>query len=127
MYEHRLERNASVQKLSFPYPYRAGQKRLVAAAYRTMINGEQLFIQAPTGIGKTLSTVFPAVWAVGEEYADKIFYLTAKTITRTAAVSAFDILRENGLKMSYIALTSKEKICPNTVMECNPVQCPLIV
>ena len=63
-----------------------------------MINGEQLFIQAPTGIGKTLSTVFPAVWAVGEEYADKIFYLTAKTITRTAAVSAFDILRENGLK-----------------------------
>ena len=124
MYEHRLERNASVQKLSFPYPYRAGQKRLVAAAYRTMINGEQLFIQAPTGIGKTLSTVFPAVWAVGEEYADKIFYLTAKTITRTAAVSAFDILQENGLKMSYIALTSKEKICPNTVMECNPVQCP---
>ena len=124
LYEHRLERNASVQKLSFPYPYRAGQKRLVAAAYRTMINGEQLFIQAPTGIGKTLSTVFPAVWAVGEEYADKIFYLTAKTITRTAAVSAFDILRDNGLKMSYIALTSKEKICPNTVMECNPVQCP---
>ena len=50
-----------------------GKKRLVAAAYRTMINGEQLFIQAPTGIGKTLSTVFPAVWAVGEEYADKIF------------------------------------------------------
>ncbi len=124
LYEHRKVRKDSIQKLTFPYPYRNGQKRLVAAAYRTITNGEQLFIQAPTGIGKTLSTVFPAVWAVGEEYADKIFYLTAKTITRTAAVSAFDILREKGLKMSYIALTSKEKICPNTVMECNPVQCP---
>ena len=71
---------------------------------------ESSFYSGTDRIGKTLSTVFPAVWAVGEEYADKIFYLTAKTITRTAAVSAFDILRENGLKMSYIALTSKEKI-----------------
>lgn len=124
LYEHRQIRKASIQKLSFPYPYRAGQKRLVAATYRTIINGEQLFIQAPTGIGKTLSTVFPAVWAVGEDYADKIFYLTAKTITRTAAVSAFDILRENGLRASLIVLTSKEKICPNPVMDCNPVQCP---
>ena len=124
LYEHRKVRKASIQKLSFPYPYRAGQKRLVAAAYHTITNGEQLFIQAPTGIGKTLSTVFPAVWAIGEEYADKIFYLTAKTITRTAAVSAFDILRERNLHLSYIALTSKEKICPNTIMECNPVQCP---
>ena len=98
--EHRQVRKASIQKLSFPYPYRDGQRRLVAATYRTMINGEQLFIQAPIGIGKTLSTVFPAVWAVGEDYADKIFYLTAKTITRTAAVSAFDILREKGLQAS---------------------------
>lgn len=124
LYEHRKKRTASIQGLSFPYPYRAGQKRIVAAVYRTMVNGEQLFVQAPTGIGKTLSTVFPAVWTVGEDYADKIFYLTAKTITRTAAVLAFDILREKGLCMSYIALTSKEKICPNDVMECNPVDCP---
>lgn len=124
LYEHRKIRKASIQKLQFPYPYREGQKKLVAAAYKTMINGEQLFIQAPTGTGKTLSAVFPAVWSVGEDYADKIFYLTAKTITRTAAVSAFDILKEKGLLMSYIVLTSKEKICPNEVMECNPQECP---
>lgn len=124
LYEHRLKRAGSIQGLEFPYEYRPGQRRLVVAAYKTMISGQQLFIQAPTGIGKTLSAVYPAVQAVGQEYADKIFYLTAKTITRTAAVSAFEILRERGLLMSWIVLTSKEKICLNEEMDCNPVSCP---
>lgn len=70
-----------------------------------------MFIQAPTGVGKTMATIFPAVRAVGEELGEKIFYLTAKTITRTVAEQAFDTLQETGLRYKAITLTAKEKIC----------------
>ncbi len=123
MYEHRKARNASIKELQFPYPYREGQRKLVVAVYRSMTQGRNLFIQAPTGIGKTLSTVFPAVKAVGEGWADKIFYLTAKTITRAVAQESFHILRNDGMKLSSVIITAKEKLCVAEQVECNPVAC----
>lgn len=123
-YEARVERNKSIAGLEFPYPYREGQKELAAGVYRTIRREKNLFIQAPTGTGKTITTVFPAVKAVGEELADKIFYLTAKTITRTVAKEAFDVLRYHGYLGRVITITAKEKLCLCEEMDCNPVHCP---
>lgn len=120
----RKARNSSMEGLEFPFPYRAGQRDLVSGVYRTIVRKKQLFIQAPTGVGKTMSTVFPAVRAVGEGYGEKIFYLTAKTITRTVAEEAFQILRGRGLKYKVVTITAKEKLCAFKEMECNPVHCP---
>jgi DNA excision repair protein ERCC-2 len=114
----------SIQNLPFPFPYREGQKELVAGVYRTIRRGKILFIQAPTGTGKTISTVFPAVRGVGEGYGEKIFYLTAKTITRTVAWEAFELLRRKEYQGSVITITAKEKLCLCQEMECNPVSCP---
>ena len=132
----RRRRQESIQKLEFPYPYREGQRKLVGDVYRTISRGKNLFIQAPTGVGKTISTIFPAVKAVGEELADRIFYLTAKTITATVAKETFGILREQGYQAKIIQLTAKEKLClcgeepdlypdfPQVKLECNPQNCP---
>ncbi len=117
-------RQASIKKLQFPYEYRKGQKELAAGVYRTIHRKKNLFIQAPTGVGKTISTVFPAVKAVGEELGDKIFYLTAKTITGTVAREAFELLRKNGYQAKTVQITAKEKMCLCETTECNPVSCP---
>ncbi len=117
-------RQESIGRVVFPYPYREGQKELAAAVYRTIQREKKLFIQAPTGVGKTISTVFPAVKAVGEGLGEKIFYLTAKTITRTVAQEAFSLLLEQGLRYKVVTLTAKEKICMCEEPECNPEQCP---
>lgn len=117
-------RQASIKKLEFPYEYRKGQKELAAGVYRTIARGKNLFIQAPTGVGKTISTVFPAVKAVGEGLGDKIFYLTAKTITGTVAREAFELLRSKGYQAKVILITAKEKLCKCEEMDCNPVHCP---
>ncbi|XCP84327.1 ATP-dependent DNA helicase [Roseburia hominis] len=122
--EWREERNASIKKLEFPFAYRKGQKELVSSVYRTILRKKKLFIQAPTGVGKTISGVFPAVKAVGEELGEKIFYLTAKTITRTVAEQAFDKLKEQELRLKVITITAKEKICFMEETECNPENCP---
>ena len=122
-YEAKVERNASIAGLEFPFPYREGQKKLAGDVYRTINRKKILFIQAPTGTGKTITTVFPAVKAVGEELADKIFYLTAKTITRTVAKEAFDLLRSRGYQGRVITITAKEKLCFCEEMDCNPEHC----
>lgn len=118
------KRQASIQGLEFPFEYRQGQKQLVSDVYRTIHRKKNLFIQAPTGVGKTISTIFPAVKAVGENLGDRIFYLTAKTITATVAKETFALLREKGYVAKTIQLTAKEKLCPCEEMECNPVNCP---
>ena len=122
-------RQESIAQLEFPYPYREGQRKLVADVYRTIMRRKTLFIQAPTGVGKTISTIFPAVKAVGEGLVDRIFYLTAKTITATVAKETFQILREHGYQAKIIQLTAKEKLCMcgedgTEALECNPVNCP---
>lgn len=123
-YEARMQRQASIRGLAFPFPYREGQRKLVADVYRTIIREKKLFIQAPTGTGKTISTVYPAIWGVGEGHGEKIFYLTAKTITRTVAREAFELLREKGYEGSVLTITAKEKLCLCEEMDCNPVHCP---
>lgn len=123
VYSWSKERNEEIKKLQFPFAYREGQRDLVTGVYRTIIRNKKLFIEAPTGVGKTLSTVFPAVKAMGEGFLTKIFYLTAKTITRTVAEEAFSILKSKGLKFKVVTITAKEKVCCNEQVDCNPVTC----
>ncbi len=120
----REKRNASIKGVEFPFEYREGQRELVTSVYRTIQRKKRLFIQAPTGVGKTIATVFPAVKAVGEGLGEKIFYLTAKTITRTVAWQAFDSLKEQALRMKVLVLTAREKICFLDEADCNPEACP---
>lgn len=122
--EWRELRNTSIRKTEFPFPYREGQRELVASVYRTILRRKKLFIQAPTGVGKTMAVLFPAVRAVGEGLGEKLFYLTAKTITRTVAEQAFCTLRGEGLRFKAVTLTAKEKICPREETLCNPDACP---
>lgn len=123
-FDERHKRTESIRELKFPYEYREGQKNLCVSVYRAIEDSENLYIQAPTGVGKTLSTVFPAVQALGQQMSDKIFYLTSKTITRTVAEDTYAILRDNGLHMRTVTLTAKDKICPLDERNCNPVACP---
>lgn len=120
----REERNISMKNLEFPFPYREGQRQMVSGVYHAVSEGKQIFIQAPTGVGKTMSTIFPAVRAVGEEKGETVFYLTAKTITRTVAEEAFEILAQKGLKFKSITITAKDKMCLCGDAECNPDACP---
>ncbi|OPX43177.1 hypothetical protein CLHUN_29270 [Ruminiclostridium hungatei] len=117
-------RDSSIKTLQFPFEkYRKGQRELAVAAYKTIMQDRKLFVQAPTGIGKTISTLFPAVKAFGEQHISKIFYLTAKTITRQVAEEAFSKMREVGLKFRTLTLTAKEKICFCSEVNCNPDHC----
>ncbi|MDC7288122.1 ATP-dependent DNA helicase [Blautia schinkii] len=120
----KAQRDASMDGLEFPFPYREGQRKMVSSVYHTISAGKQIFIQAPTGVGKTMSTIFPAVRAVGEGKAGTIFYLTAKTITRTVAEEAFSILQQKGLRFKVVTITAKEKLCFLEKTECNPDACP---
>lgn len=123
-YQWKKTRNASMEGLEFPFLYREGQRDVVSGVYRTILRKMQLFIQAPTGVGKTMSTIFPAVRSMGEGLTEKIFYLTAKTITRTVAWEAFQILKNQGLSCKVLIITAKEKMCVCEEVECNPVYCP---
>ncbi len=118
------ERNASMTDLQFPFPYREGQREIVSGVYHTVSSKKTLFVQAPTGVGKTMSAIFPSVRAIGEGKGETLFYLTAKTITGTVAWEAFHTLRENGLKFKVTAITAKEKLCFLDSPECTPEKCP---
>ena len=120
----RKKRNVSMAHLEFPFPYRKGQKEMVAGVYHALSKKQQIFVQAPTGVGKTMSAVFPAVRAVGEGKGETVFYLTARTITRTVAQDAFEILQQKGLLFKVITLTAKEKLCFMDSPECDPEKCP---
>lgn len=124
-YQHGLLREEYLQQLSFPYSYREGQKELAISVYRALKRKQNLFIQAPTGIGKTLSTVYPALKVMGEGQGSKLFYLTAKTITRNVAEDCFALLREHGLFFRTVTITAKEKLCPREKADCNPEACNL--
>lgn len=117
-------RNESLKELEFPFVYREGQRKMVSGIYHSISAGKQIFIQAPTGVGKTMSSIFPAVRAVGEGKGDTIFYLTAKTITRTVAQEAFGILEEKGMKFKVVTITAKEKLCFMEETKCDPAHCP---
>ncbi len=117
-------RNESMQGLEFPFPYRPGQRDITRGVYHAIASKKQLFVQAPTGVGKTMSALFPAVRAIGEGLGEKVFYLTAKTVTRTVAEEAVSLLKRRGLLFQALTLTAKEKICPMDRAACNPKECP---
>ena len=124
-FDWQKKRNASIQSLTFPFPYRDGQKELAACVYKTIEHKKKIFIQAPTGVGKTISTVFPSLKAMGEGLIDRLFYLTAKTITRTVAQECFQLLSEQSLHFKFLTITAKEKMCfLEGSPECNPASCP---
>nr|WP_295266244.1 ATP-dependent DNA helicase [uncultured Blautia sp.] len=122
--EWRKKRNESMENLEFPFAYRKGQREMVSGIYHAISCKEQIFIQAPTGVGKTMSAVFPAVRAIGQGMAETVFYLTARTITRTVAQDAFEILRDRGLLFKVVTITAKEKLCFCDKPECDPEKCP---
>ncbi|MBC1978282.1 ATP-dependent DNA helicase [Listeria marthii] len=119
-----MKRNKTIQELTFPYDsYRSGQRELAIAVYRTVSSEESLFCEAPTGIGKTMSTLFPGVKAMGEGKTDKLFYFTAKTITRQVAEDALDEMRRKGLAARSVTITAKDKICFLDERKCEPDHC----
>lgn len=133
--ERGRERLPSAACARFPYPtLREGQQTLMEECYRDIRRGKRLFAEAPTGIGKTVSTMYPAVRALGEGHCDKIFYLTAKASTRREAFRAARDLYAAGGRLRTVILTSREQLCPNRAAHedpagitahCDPVHCPL--
>lgn len=121
---HQADRAATAAALAFPFgQFRRGQRTVAGEVYRAVRDGQCLFVSAPTGIGKTMATLYPAVKAQGEGIGDKVFYLTAKTMTRQAAASALALLEQGGLEYRAVTLTAKDKLCPYE-RRCNPVDCP---
>ncbi len=112
IYEHRIKRNDSIRTLEFPFgSYRKGQRELCGAIYRSVRDSETLFAQAPTGTGKTISALFPAIKALGENRGEKIFYLTAKAVQRNVAADAIVRMMDKGLYTRLLVLTAKSKSC----------------
>ena len=119
------KRNESIKKLKFPFEnYRPGQRELAVRVYKSITDSKKCFTQAPTGTGKTISTLFPAIKAMGEDKTSKIFYLTAKTITREVAQNTISLMRKKDLKLKAVTITAKEKICKMEEVNCNPEYCP---
>lgn len=122
--DEKEKRNRSIKNINFPFDkYREGQRKLINIIYYTIKEGELLYAQAPTGIGKTISTIFPSIKAIGEKLGERIIYLTPKTINRKVAEDTFSNLREQGLYFKTITITAKEKACCNSDFDCNPEVC----
>lgn len=118
------KRTASLLAVRFPYgEFRGGQRKLAAAVYTAVRDGFNLIAEAPTGVGKTISVLFPALKAMGEDRIDKVFYLTAKAVARTVAEEAARDLRQAGGFIKLVTLTAKDKICFTGERKCNPVDC----
>lgn len=117
------KRDSSIRPLEFPFVYRNGQADLVKGVYQSILRQKRLYIEAPTGVGKTIATIFPAVKAMGEHLTGKIFYLTAKTITRTVAENTFALLANHHAALKSITLTAKDKICILEKANCHPANC----
>jgi DNA excision repair protein ERCC-2 len=117
-------RDESIAELSFPFPaFREGQRKLAGSVYKAIDEGRKLFAKAPTGIGKTISTLYPTIKAIGAGKAQHLFYLTARTITRTAAEEALSLMQAQGLQMTSVTLTAKDKICFQEEVDCRKEKC----
>jgi len=118
-------RDESAARLVFPFDaYRPGQRTLAVETYRTIRDGSHLIAQAPTGIGKTMAVLFPAVKAMAEQLVPKIIFLTARTTGRLVVEASLDILRQKGLRLKTVSLTAKDKICFMPERTCLPEECP---
>lgn len=121
---NQLKRNETIQDLSFPFnQYRNGQRKFAGAVYKSILERKTLFANAPTGTGKTISTLFPAIKAIGEKAAEKIFYLTAKTLNRKNAEEALVMMKEKGLFFQSVTITAKDKVCLKDETRCDSSYC----
>ena len=119
------KRNETAGTLSFPFlNFRKGQRELAKYAYGIAKNGGTLFAEAPTGIGKTISTLYPFVRSFSDGVNEKIFYLTAKNSGKEAALQAVELMKSKGVKLSEVLVTAKDKICFCPGKACNPDECP---
>ncbi len=110
--ERVTERLPSMAKMRFPYEHiRDGQREFIRTAYKTLARGGRLYASAPTGTGKTVSVMYPALKALGDERYDKVFYLTPKTTTARAARECIELLASKGAVIRAIMLSSKERCC----------------
>lgn len=117
-------RDKALEELNFPFSaYRKGQRELAVNIYRTMKEKKDIYIEAPTGTGKTISTMFPALKALSMYPNAKLVYLTAKNITKIVAEETLTILRDKGLKLKTLTLTAKDKICFLEERSCNGEDC----
>ena len=122
------KRNRTAKQMKFPFAkFRKGQRELAAVVYKTIASQKHLFTQAPTGTGKTISTLFPAVKAMGEDLANRIFYLTAKQSTRAVAQEAMDLMMKKGLFIKSITLSAKEKITFEEEADLKPEDNPYMI
>ncbi len=118
-------RDDSIRDAEFPHPaYRKGQREFAVAVYRTLEAGTTLTVQAPTGVGKTVAALFPAMKALGLGVVEKIFFLSAKTSGKRAAEDACARLARSGMRMKTLTLTAKERVCPHPEAACHPDECP---
>jgi DNA excision repair protein ERCC-2 len=118
------KRDQSIGQFAFPYAdYRPGQRDMAVAVYKAIRAQQRLYVQSPTGVGKTIATLFPAVKALGQGLATKIFYLTAKTSGRLVAEKTLEDMRQAGLHIRSVTLTAKEKICFCPPVNCDPEIC----
>ncbi|MFC6979627.1 DEAD/DEAH box helicase [Microbulbifer taiwanensis] len=110
----------SARALSFPFPeYRPGQRQLAVAAYRCLRDGGELLVEAPTGIGKTVSTLFPAIKALAEEKVEQLVYLTAKNSGRQVVRETLSRLHDSGLKLSLLEIQARDKTCACSLGLCS--------
>ena len=125
---HKNQVKISSDALEFPYGnYRTGQRELAKYVYGTILNEDTLFIEAPTGIGKTISTLFPAIKSIAKCGSEKIFYLSAKAMAKDVAFDASKLMISKGLDAKVIKLNSKEKMCFTGEHRCNPDECPFAI
>ena len=122
--EHKERRNISIKDIKFPFEkYRKGQLDLMKACYGTIRDKKNIFLQAPTGTGKTISTLYSSIKALREGYGEKIFYLTAKNINRKVAEDTIKELSKQKLILKSISILAKEKMCINDIFSCNAEEC----
>ncbi len=125
---HRTARDASLERLRFPWPeFRRGQRQLAEAVYRAARDGQTLMAQATTGIGKTLATLFPQLKAFPGQRLDRLFFLTAKTPGRRLALDALASLRqqEDDLPLRVLEHVARDKACEHPERSCHGESCPL--
>ena len=122
--DHAEKRTKSLCELKFPFgSFRAGQRKMAASVYNTICKGKKLYATAPTGVGKTVSTLFPSLKAMGEGKCDKIFYLTAKELTRAVPEDCVKMMQKQGAAIKSVTITAKGKICFLDEPNCNPIDC----
>ena len=126
--QHRAARNAGAQSLAFPHvDFRTGQRDLAESVYKAVTTGRCLMAQAPTGIGKTIGTIFPLLKALAPQQLDKLFFLTAKTPGRKLALDAAQVLYDSSpeLSLRVLELVARDKACEHLDKACHGDSCPL--